>query len=365
MLEKRKYHFNVGEVKSKILEIILETRGPIKEPDIREYLSEKLGVIDQSTINKHLKYLKDNGYVEKVSPLERSRFNLWDIGKFEQLKKIRSDFKSIKLNEHEKAIMMVLQKNGYKINDLQGFFIYIQLLLSDSFFIACIETSMETLISRIRNIYSYKNSLRERIIKERLEESYVSYINLYPIIISKEDYFAYISEMAGKCNEMSLSEVCMKTWEEMMLGFPTKTSDETQEGTIEDNLKIYREIEHLIELIRLHCTDYNESFFSLLFEGFFYQDSLLGVASKEEINFALETKANYEEYLKSYCSIEDYNTSFKKVALSDLKQASLVMYDKKQPSLFDKKIYNNQDDIYKALEKYFEREIKELSKSPS
>jgi len=46
MVEKRRYHFNVGEVKSEIIELILIHKGLIKEPFIRRSLHEKYDGID-------------------------------------------------------------------------------------------------------------------------------------------------------------------------------------------------------------------------------------------------------------------------------------------------------------------------------
>jgi hypothetical protein len=68
MVENRRYHFKVGEVKSGIIELILRHKGLIKEPFIRESLHEKYDGIDQGTVNRHLHDLQKLGCLDLIPP---------------------------------------------------------------------------------------------------------------------------------------------------------------------------------------------------------------------------------------------------------------------------------------------------------
>ena len=72
MVENRRYHFNVGEVKSGIMEFILEHKGPIGEPFIRRSLQEKYDGIDQGTINRHMHDLQKLGGLDWTPPSKKT-----------------------------------------------------------------------------------------------------------------------------------------------------------------------------------------------------------------------------------------------------------------------------------------------------
>src|SRR5271157_3841373 len=101
MVEKRRYHFNMGEVKSEIIEVILIHKGLIKEPFIRKILQEKCDEIDQSTVNRHLHDLQKFGCLYLIPPSKKTtRANRWNIATLKQLEKIRYYFPNIELHRY-------------------------------------------------------------------------------------------------------------------------------------------------------------------------------------------------------------------------------------------------------------------------
>jgi len=355
----RKRHFNVGETKAKILEFILESSGPITEPNIRAHLSENFNDITQSTINKHLNFLKAKGCIERVSPIEKTRLNYWDVISFDQLKNIRSEFEDVKLNGYEKAIILVLQKNGYRATDIGGFFTYIQLLLSNSFFIACIDTSIDTLSSRFEIIYHYNNAGFYRKTMESLDACYNAYTEQYPDIeIPKAVFSSILVEISGKHNTTYSDEVFIRVWNEKI----QKVIQEKPNEIIEDQ-KIYKSIRDAVEKIKYLIDGYKDTLFSLVFESYFFQDVMLGNASEEEITFAIGTKANSDEYIYALDFKKDKNEISEKLIFCDFEQAGVVMANHKQPSLFDKNVYDSKEDINQSLRIYFKTAIKNYIKS--
>ncbi|MHB8102636.1 MAG: hypothetical protein ACYDEF_10795 [Methanosarcina sp.] len=363
MTEKRKRHFKVGEVKSLILEIILDNDGPIKESDVQRLLKDKFESFDQSTINRHLRYLNGHGCIEKISQIDKSR-SYWDIENFENIKHIRSEFKDIKLNNYEKIIIIVLRENGYDAKQLDGFFIYFQLFLSGSFFKACIDTSMETLHSRIRNIYIYKQASYKRYILDLWDDSFDAYNN-HPstVKLTKDCFDSVFTKFAYGTEEIQSIESLIEKWNEKIKNISNEPPFEFNDMAGDEDLMPFNKIRWAITSLKRFVRDYDHSFFSLLFEAYFYQDVLLDVASKEEIDFVVETKASSGEFNALYSYQKDNTPYYRKMILSDLKEASKLMKSHKQPSFFDKKIYDNEDDIRLYLEERFDKEIQERSKS--
>lgn len=346
MTETRKKHFRVGEVKAKILEIVLENNGPITEPDIRTRLKDVFEAIDQSTINRHLKYLKEKGCIDRVSPIEKTRLNYWDVISFDQLKNIRSEFEDLKLNNYERAITIVLNDNGYKVTELIGFLKHIQLLLSHSFFKACIDMDMEILFSRVGRIFNYNNAGFVKLVETTVYKSYNAFIAQFPDIgISEKDFWVILNDVFYKETKSFSEEVFMRVWKDK-LDEPNFNALKAKETTYDGILSAAR------GLWRLNDLYHNEVSYSI-FESYYFQDVLLDEASDEENIFAFETKAGYDAYSQQ----QDQKDSLKKAIYNDLRQASVVMKNHKQPTLFDKKIYDNEDDIFKSLEMYFKKQI--------
>ena len=98
-------------MKTSILEFILKNKEPVSEPSIREHLRNKHGVVDQSTINKHMHNLKDLRCIELISPKE-SRRNYWDVTTPINLKNIRHEFYELQINKYEKSINLILMELG-------------------------------------------------------------------------------------------------------------------------------------------------------------------------------------------------------------------------------------------------------------
>lgn len=346
MTEKSTRHFRVGETKSKILEFILESNGPVAEPNIRAYLSENFNDITQSTINKHLNYLKENGCIERFSPINKTRFLYWDVISFDQLKKIRSEFKDIKLNNYEKSITIVLNNNGYEVKELIGFLKYIQLLLSNSFFNACLDMDMEVLFSRVGRIFNYNNAGFVKLVETTVYKSYNAFSTRFPDIgISEKDFWAILNDVFYKETKSFSEDVFVRVWKEKL--------DETNFNALKAEETVFAGILSTArDLWRLNDLYYNEVSYSI-FESYYFQDVLLDKASDEENIFAFETKAGYVENSKQ----QGQKDSLKKAILNDLKRSAIVMKNHMQPSLFNKKIYDNEDDIFKSLQVYFQKQI--------
>ena len=137
----------------------------------------------------------------------------------------------------------------------------------------------------------------------------------------------------------------MRVWKDK-LDEPNFNALKAEETTYDGILSAAR------DLWRLNDLYHNEVSHSI-FESYYFQDVLLDKASDEENIFAFETKAGYDQYSRQ----QGQKDSLKKAILNDLKQASVVMKNHKQPSLFDKKIYDNEDDIVKSLEMHFKKQI--------
>jgi hypothetical protein len=123
------------------------------------------------------------------------------------------------------------------------------------------------------------------------------------------------------------------------------------------SMELYRKMYDTLYLMwLLQLKFFNSICFDLLFDCFLYSDILTGVATPEELEFATKTKQNLAWFndigsydIKSEDSANEVNERCKKWMSDDLKQASIIMVKYKQPSIFDKKIYDNADDVYRAL----------------
>jgi hypothetical protein len=156
MVEKRYSHFNMGEVKSGIIEFILEHKGRIGEPFIRRSLQEKYDGIDQSTVNRHLNDLKKLGCLDWTPPSKKTtRSNRWNIVTLKQLEKIRYHFPHLKLNRYEKSLDIVIRYHLRYISPAIYMIFRVQLLLSTSFFDLCIKNDSETLYAKASEIYRF------------------------------------------------------------------------------------------------------------------------------------------------------------------------------------------------------------------
>jgi DNA-binding transcriptional ArsR family regulator len=94
---RRGEHLKRKERKSDIIKYILGKNGPVREPEIIKYLSElpEKSTSDQSTINKHLRKLKEDGFIELIEPKQSFKkgrrhglTNVWGINKIDNIRKI-------------------------------------------------------------------------------------------------------------------------------------------------------------------------------------------------------------------------------------------------------------------------------------
>jgi hypothetical protein len=156
MIEKRRYHFNMGEVKSGIIKFILGHKGRIGEPFIRRNLQEKYDGIDQSTVNRHLNDLKKLGCLDWTPPSKKTtRANRWSITTLKQLENIRQHFPDIQLNRYEKSLEIVSRYHLRYISPAIYVIFRVQLLLSTSFFDLCIKNDSEALHAKASEIYRF------------------------------------------------------------------------------------------------------------------------------------------------------------------------------------------------------------------
>ena len=171
MVEKRRYHFNVGEVKSGIIELILGHKGRIGEPFIRRSLQEKYDEIDQSTVNRHLNNLQKLGCLHLTPPSkETTRSNRWSISTLQELENIRKHFPDIKLNRYEKSLDIVSRYHLRYISPALYMIFRVQLLLSISFFDLCIKNDTETFFAKASEIFRFGKGLEDDLLIQ-------SYIN--------------------------------------------------------------------------------------------------------------------------------------------------------------------------------------------
>jgi len=132
MSEKEKYHFNKGEVKSSIIELVLGADGTVSEPEIRFFLGDVFGVIAQGTISRHMHDLLDIGCLELFPPEKKGLRNHWGITKMKTLTNIKEKFPGIQIKNYTKAKDLIIKKN---LRDNKGrlykkYFIYMSLFPS-------------------------------------------------------------------------------------------------------------------------------------------------------------------------------------------------------------------------------------------
>lgn len=347
MVKKKGDHFKRSEVKSSIVEFILENSGPVGEPVIREYLKKKYEVIDQGTINKHLHNLQDIACIELIPPDKKGLRNHWDIKTPKHLNNIKFHFKEIELNTYEKSLNIILKKCNYKITTFTGIKFYVRLFLSASFFNMCIETSIETLCDRAKVIFRYDKGFKKyQPIKKLLGECYAMYIGSNPNCeISEETFVKTMEEMVQKKDEMS-EEIALKMWDEKFHGFSKEMSRETFLKMMEKDRKMYMKMDETMTLMEQQKLIFPTLYFDLLFEHCFQRDVFNDVASLDELEFAKKTKENSEESNALFES-KEYGGSVKILILGDLKQISKIIAKYKHPSIFS--IYNNPEDIFQNL----------------
>lgn len=335
-------------VKPDIIKFILENNGPVKESQIREHLKKKNEKIDQGNINRYLHNLsEEHACIELISPVKKGLPNKWDITKVKHLKNIKDIFKNIKLNEYEKSLIIILRESGVDIKTPTGLVYYILLLLSVSFFNACIDTGIKTLRYRVWKYYRYNEGFeRDQRIKKLLNECLAEYSKKNPGVEMSElgdvdetldkdipvgGYYSFrfvdrdpVEEMSEKTIQEESEEIDLKMFEEEFSGLSK-----------EEYVKI-KKVELLLKQQRLsfamRCTN-------LLFDHYYYQDILDDIASPDEIEFARKTKENHEKNPV----IVDF--------IQDLKLISKLIFKYKQPSIYG--VYYAPEDVFNGLIEFF------------
>lgn len=312
MPKKQGGHLNIGEIKSSILEFILEQPGSVEEAAIRKYLSKRYDVIDQGNINRHLHDLRKHECIELIPPQKKGLSNRWDINKLRNLKSIREKYPELRLNKHEKAINIIIQE--FKCDDAYRFDllkIHVQLLLSVSFFDTCIEIDTKTLWEGIWKSYiTIKDPFTNERIHDLLkicyntyakhysnfkvpEDMFIAIMNQFPMELirfgTKKEIIELLDKLPGLPEEIPL-QIIKTRLSRTIEKIPEKIPDEIND---KDFVKYML---HTLQLIMEYKWDYDLSMHYLLLEHFFIRDILIGVDSAHEHYFVKRTIENRDLY---------------------------------------------------------------------
>lgn len=360
MVRKQGDRLKQSETKSNIIKYILEKQGPVGEPEIRKYLEEEYEIKDQGRINRHLHELKNEDYIELITPTKTGLRNQWDITKIEHLKNIKrrikedNCFKKIKLDKYEKSINIIIQEFGYDTKSPQYINCFIRLYKSPSFFNSCLEIGVKLLISHALKMYRYGSGFEEEtLIEKLLTECSKTYIeSKLNFKIPENKFRAIIEDLSSKRKEIleeyawrqcrplpelrtklekekflkqfpgddntitriihnlyynaSFYEINQKIWVESFYENLKGYILELSQTNIEDVLKtedeykdMYLKFSELLSLMEEQRESFENTFFNLLFEHFLSQDILVGYDSSEELYFAKRTKKIIKDFKES------------------------------------------------------------------
>jgi len=368
-------HLKHNEVKMSILEFILKNKEPVSEPSIREHLKNKHGVVDQSTINKHMHNLKGLRCIELISPKE-SRRNYWDITTPLRLKNIRYEFHELQINKYEKSINLILMELGCGKYSPYWLRHYIQLLMSTSYFDACLELEIGQIHQGITNIYNNgRGSYRRQRIFKLVKVCYSAYAKYYSGFKMSQYEFRN-ALMTFPWNYISFvdNEYFSKLFEDSLPGLPAelpKIIFETKLSGIEeipeeipDEINEDDFVRYVLNTISLitYLWDYNHSKDDLLLEHFFNHDRVLRVDSEDEHYYIKKIIANHA--LPSG-SIQPHDILLQEKEFADLKLASEFIIKYKHPTKFSD-ISDDLDEVYQAVVKcalYYQKNQYELELS--
>jgi hypothetical protein len=358
MVKGKGKHLEHKKVKSSIIECILEKKEEVSEPDIRDYLKKKHNVEDQSTINKHMHDLKNRECIELIPPEKKGLRNKWDIKNIKNLKNIRHEFPELRLNKYEKSIDLIMHHFGRSLMDPNGLKLYIQLLLSPSLFNMCIDTDEKTLFEGVWRIYiNCKGADRYQRIESLLKVCYSACVKHYSsfqisenafIDIRNNSLFTYLWLFDGK--------TILEIFEKFLPGLPEeipklvfKTGLSGIEGIpkeIPDEINGEELTKYMLNTIRLvteQFQDFESTRDGILLEHCLKNDMLLGPVLQEEINFVKKTK---DALLLANV------WGSQKIKKADLKLASEIVFNYKQPSRFIEGA-NDPDDVFKKLLRFY------------
>jgi hypothetical protein len=362
MPKKQGSHLNIGEVKSSILEFILENKGHVGEPAIRDFLLQRYDLMDQGNINRHLHELQKLNCIELIPPQKKGLSNQWDIEKIKHLKSIREEFSEIQLNKHEKAINIIIlefQRDDIYIFDWLK--IYIQLLLSVSFFDTCLEIDIKTLCQRIwRSYITTKDPDKHKDINDLLKICYNVYAKHYSDYkVSEEMFTTVINEFSVEFMRFGTKTDIIKLLENLP-GLPeeiplriikTRLSERIEKLPAKipdgrDDKDFVKYMLHILQLIMEKRWAYDLSIPYLLLEHFFIQDILIGVDCDDEHYFMRKKIENWKSFERWP---DPYYMGLGEVELADLKLISEIIIKYKQPAQLSD-LFNNIDEI--SMDKY-------------
>lgn len=349
------------EVKTSILEFILKNKGPISEPSIREYLKNKHGVSDPTTINRHMHDLKNSRCIKLIS-LKASRSNYWDIITPLSLKNIRHESYELQINKYEKSINIILMELGCDKYSPYWLRHYIQLLISTSYFDACLELDIGRIHQGITEIYNAgRGYYRHQRMFKLVKVCYSAYVKCNSgFKMSQDEFRNALIEFDWENIFFLDKEYFLKLFDDSLPGLPEelpKIIFETKLSGIEEiPEKIPNEINaedlvkymlNTIVTIRAYFWDYYYSKDDLLLEHFFNHDRLLGVDSADEHYYIKKVIAN--QTLPSG-SIQSDNLLLREKEFADLKLTSEIIIRHSQPAKFSD-ISTNLDEVYQAVVK--------------
>jgi len=177
--KERRYRFKQNLIKSDIIDFILRNRNPIQEPKIINFLQEKYGTTDRSTIHKHLHHLEEMECLEWIQPSKKTtRANRWDVTKPKQLVNIRQHFSDIELNRYEKSLNIVSRYRLLHVSPVRNKIFHVQLLLSASFFDIVLKIDIDILYDRAYDIYRFGEGFEDdQLLQNEMDSLYSKLID--------------------------------------------------------------------------------------------------------------------------------------------------------------------------------------------
>jgi hypothetical protein len=301
MEENRKKHFNVGEVKTRILEYILRHEIPVKELELTEYLKEKYSEFNRASVNRHLSDLEKLKCVTKVTPVKKSRFNYWDI-EFKNLKNIEKEFLSIPLMEYTKSKDIIIKTNfpGIGPRYKKKYFVYMSLF--PSLFNIFINNEFEPLLKRASELWrinDYKDIIDSKTDfvyeKSFLRHSLLNPLDVKQIIeISKDELQKALAEIQYPYEEQDW-EIKQKIVEKKFLENlikvilpkrPNGTEEQVRKEILNEIIDrlFYKSGDRVFEIV-YYLDARRQKMYDRICKHFYENDFLVGKATKDAKKF--------------------------------------------------------------------------------
>lgn len=368
MTKKQGDRLSTGVVKTSILTYIFQNDGPVEESAIREFLLDNFNVVAQSSINRHLNDLRKVGCLELIEPLKKGLKNKWDIKTLKNLRNIKHEFPGLQLNEYEKSITVILQEHRYVMSSPVWLKHYIQLRVSSSFFDACIKNSIDALDRGFVKMYRLNIDFhRNQQINDLLKVCYLASVKYHSDLKTSDEtftksmrgipweiYIDFTEDMIPKNmlpDELeqffpALPEEIPRLFFKTRLVGLKEIPDEIPDEIIKEDIGKYA-----LEALRLiidQKLDLRASMDVLQLEHFFNHDIITGVVSEYESYFVKQTNKNHT---LPRGSTEPCRMNLKEAELADLRLASEMILNYKQPSKFS--VSDSFDEIYQTVLKFY------------